>query len=104
MKLKELRQKTGLNQTKTAQAIGIPRLNYNKYELEQVEPDIETLCKIADFYGVSLDYLCDHETKHLIDTSNYPGELKTLINIALKLSIAKLNMLNGFALRLAQEI
>lgn len=104
MKYKELRIKTGLTQTETANRIGIPRLNYNKYELEQVEPDIKTLCKIADYYNVSLDYLCEHKTEHLIDTSNYPVELVTLMNVAIKLPISKLNMLNGFALRLAQEI
>lgn len=70
MRLKELRMQKGLTQTETAKRIGIPRLNYNKYELEQVEPSIQTLFQIADFYGVSLDYLCNHRSNNDLNNLN----------------------------------
>lgn len=61
MKFKYLREQKGLTQTELAKQLNISRLNYNKYELEDVQPKIEVLCKIADYYGVTLDFLCDHK-------------------------------------------
>ena len=103
MKLKELRLSTGLNQTQTASKIGIPRLNYNKYELGSVEPNIQTLCQIADYYNVSLDYLCEHKTKGVIDLSNKSDNYKLLLKTIENLSDNKIVMLTGFAARLTLE-
>ena len=61
MRLKELRLTTGLNQTQIAEKLGISRVSYNKYENEEVEPSIDTMKHIADFYKISLDYLTEHE-------------------------------------------
>ena len=63
MKLKTLREQTGLSQKEIAQHIGIEYQNYNKYELGINEPSVDTLKQIADYYGVSLDYLCEHKMK-----------------------------------------
>ena len=61
MRLKELRKSKGLTQDELASSLNIQQQTYGKYELNKREPDIQTLCKIADYYGVSLDYLCEHE-------------------------------------------
>lgn len=103
MKFKELRLKTGLNQTETAKQIGIPRLNYNKYELEQVEPDIKTLCKIANYYNVSLDYLCEHESKHLIDVSMWDESKKAIVNIVEQLSIQNSYIVLGYVSHILKQ-
>ena len=44
-------------QKDVAAAIGIPLRTYQRYEYGEREPQISTLFKLADFYGVSLDYL-----------------------------------------------
>lgn len=103
MKLKELRINSGLNQTETAKNIGIARINYNKYELEQVEPDIQTLCQIADYYGVTLDYLCEHETKTLSDLGPISEEQKKAIELLTQLDRNNLGIALGFLIRLKQE-
>ena len=36
---------------------------YGNYELGQREPTIDFLCKLADYFNVSVDYLIGHETK-----------------------------------------
>ncbi|MBQ2864659.1 MAG: helix-turn-helix transcriptional regulator [Clostridia bacterium] len=61
IKLKELRIQSGLTQKKVAEKLGIAYKNYNTYELGRAMPDIETLIKIANFYHVSLDYLCGND-------------------------------------------
>lgn len=62
MRLKELRGST--SQTFLAKKLNIPQPTYSKYERGDREPNIELLCKIADYYGVSLDYLCEHKAKN----------------------------------------
>ena len=55
--LKVLRQEKGISQQQLADVILVSQQSINKYENHNVEPDIETLIKIADFFNVSLDYL-----------------------------------------------
>lgn len=62
MELKKLREKTNLTQTEVARISGINLRNYNKYENNVTEPDIETLCKLADFYHVTIDELVGRNT------------------------------------------
>ena len=66
-KLKELRESRGLSQVEVAKKLNLNNVTYGRYEASARQPDIETLCKIADFYGVSLDHLCDHKTKNQLD-------------------------------------
>ena len=96
MKLKELREKSGYTQTKLAEQIGIPRINYNKYETGGITPPLPELIKIADYYGVSLDYLCDHETQNQIQLGYLSETQKIAINLLLKLSENNLLQTIGF--------
>ena len=56
-KLKTLRLTEKLTQQQLADKLQISRVNYTRYERDQVRPDYETLIKIADFYDISLDEL-----------------------------------------------
>lgn len=55
--LKALREKHGISQQKLAVAIGVSQQSINKYENHNIEPDIDTLIAIADYFGTSVDYL-----------------------------------------------
>lgn len=55
--LRKLRQATGLSQKQFAEAIGFRKDLYNKYEQGVARPSYETLLRIADELGVSLDAL-----------------------------------------------
>lgn len=57
MRLKELRKENKKTQEELATLLNIAQVSYGRYELETSEPTIDTLCKLADYYGVSLDYL-----------------------------------------------
>ena len=56
-KLKQARIDTGYTQKQVADLKNINRSALAKYELGQLEPSIETLGKLADFYCVSCDWL-----------------------------------------------
>ena len=57
MRLKELRIAKGMTQSEVAKVIGYSSLSYARYEKGEREPDVSTLCKLADYFEVSVDYL-----------------------------------------------
>ena len=60
-KLKQLREQRDYSQGYVADTLGISRVNYNRYENNNREPDGETLKRIADFFDVSTDELLGRE-------------------------------------------
>ena len=56
-KLIKAREKTGFTQREVSKETNIPRSTIANYELGRTQPDIENLGILADFYGVSLDWL-----------------------------------------------
>ena len=63
-KLKELRKKHGLLQKDVAQAIGIGRSTYVKYETGDIDPSLDVLVQLANFFNVSIDYILDRQENH----------------------------------------
>lgn len=57
IKLKKARKDTGFTQKEVALELKIDRSQIASYETGRTQPDIETLGKLADFYGVSVDWL-----------------------------------------------
>ena len=57
MRLKELRAEKGATQKEVADFICCSSQVYSRYEREVREPDIDTLCKLADYFNVTVDYI-----------------------------------------------
>lgn len=55
--LKELRKEKGLSQIAVQMQTGIEQALISKYENCDRVPPTETLMQLADFYGVSMDYI-----------------------------------------------
>ena len=55
--LKQLRKESAISQQKLADAIGVSQQSINQYENHSVEPDISVLCRMADYFGTSIDYI-----------------------------------------------
>ena len=60
--LKRLRTKKGLTSEELCSKIGIKGGSYRNYERNDRKPDYDTLVKLADFYGVTTDYLLGRPT------------------------------------------
>lgn len=56
-RLKRLRMEKGITQKELADRLHISRSTIAGYESLGKEPDGEKLCAMADFFGVSVDYL-----------------------------------------------
>ena len=59
MRLKELRKKKRITQLKLAMDLGLNQNTISRYETGEHEADYATLIKIADYFGVSVDYLLE---------------------------------------------
>lgn len=62
-KIKSLRDVHGLSQQTIADLLNIDRKTYNRLENGKHEPKLETAMALADFYGVSLDYIVGYTDK-----------------------------------------
>jgi len=60
--LKELRMKKGLKQSEMADILGITPQAYQRYEYGTSEPNADGFSMLADFYGVTTDYLLGRES------------------------------------------
>lgn len=58
--LKKLREEAGISQKQLAECIGVSQQSINKYENHNIEPDIQTMIRIADLFNTSVDYLIGH--------------------------------------------
>ena len=66
--LKKLRLQKGISQQQLADVIGVSQQSINKYENHMIEPDINTLIALAEFFETSVDYLIGHtEINHIIE-------------------------------------
>jgi transcriptional regulator with XRE-family HTH domain len=57
MRLKELRRNRKLKQIHIAEILNCSQGVYSRYENEEREPPFDIIKKLADFYGVTVDYL-----------------------------------------------
>ncbi len=72
-KLKAARAKFGLTQEQAAEKLYVTRQTVSNWENEKSYPDIVSIVKISELYGVSLDELLkgdDEMMKHLEETTN----------------------------------
>lgn len=65
--MKLLRESKKLTKKQVADAIGITERAYITYEYGQRDVSTDTLQKLANFYGVTTDYLLGRETNKQID-------------------------------------
>lgn len=73
--LRELRSYQGLTQKDISNYLNITSQAYSNYENNKRTPDIETMRKIAAFYGKTLDQLVSYRyTKQIEDSPNYTAK------------------------------
>ena len=76
-KLRELRKNKGLLQGEVAKAVDVSQSVYARYESGKLDPSLETLSKLADFFNVSVDEVLGrpNSTKWKISPAPQPDYL-----------------------------
>ena len=73
-RLKMLREEKEMSQDELGRVLNVTQQTVNNYENAKRAPNIEMLCKIADFFKVSKDYLLEQS-----DKSSYQSKLNNSI-------------------------
>ena len=89
--IKKLRLAKGLNQVEFAKILCVTKQCVSNWENDNVVPSIDMLCKIADFFGVSTDYLLGRSERRVVEISKLTEEqISHIISI-----VNDLEKLNG---------
>ena len=56
-RIRQLREDKDLSQTYIAKILNVNQRTYSRYETGEHSISLESLCILADFHGVSVDYL-----------------------------------------------
>lgn len=78
LRLKELRERRGLSQYGLADQLHCAQSNIGGWEAGTRETDFKTLCKLSDFFGVSVDYLIGHDSAEPTPEERAAGVVDTL--------------------------
>lgn len=108
--LSELRTERDLYQKELAVYLNVSIGTISNYEKGVHYPDLDTLCKLADYFGVTTDYLLNRTNyryypKHLETPLAKDYTVANLINTTLELSKKDRSMLADYAelLRMRQK-
>lgn len=99
-RLKELRLKKGVLQSEVAAYIGVNNSTYAYYERGTHNPTPETLCKLADFFGVTVDELLGR-TPQLFDNARI--ERPEVLDLFEQLNVAEQERALGYMERMLEE-
>ena len=72
-RIKDLREDNDLTQKEISKFLNISQVAYSYYELNKRSIPLELLCKLADFYNTSIDYLLWRTD----EITPYPKETKS---------------------------
>ena len=73
VRLEAARTLKGVNKKKFAEQLGLEPETYRRYERGETEPNFQTLRRIRDIAGISLDVLIAGETFHSRDRLTVVG-------------------------------
>lgn len=94
MNLKTIRKERNMRQEDIARYLNVKQATYSGYENGKYEPTIETLCKLADYYKVSTDYLIGRKWNN--DISYLTNKQIECVNMIKQLNETNLIKLMGY--------
>lgn len=81
-RLKELRKTKNLTQENIGELCGVGKATISNWESNSTDPPLETVMKLANYFGVSIDFLLGNETNspNTIDKVNQALREAGLVN------------------------
>lgn len=79
-KLKALRKAHGLKQAQLARRIGVSKTMVSAYETASKAPSVEVFVRLAQVFGVSVDYLVRIDEPKLLDVTGLDDESIVLVS------------------------
>lgn len=79
-RIKELREDRDLKQVEIAEKIGIDQKTLSNYETGKTNPDSFAIIKLAEFFGVTCDYLLGITDRNFINDESILKEIQDIKN------------------------
>ena len=83
-KIKELRLGHGLNQVELGKKLSVTKQTISNWENDNIQPSIDMLIKIADYFSVSTDYLLERDNKPSLCVDGLTTEQISHIELLIK--------------------
>ena len=81
-RIREVRQARGMSQVELAGLLGVTKQSVSNWENDNIQPSIEMLVKIADYFGVTTDYLLGRSETDVINVEGLsPVEISHIRDI-----------------------
>ena len=77
--LRNLMRQQKITQETLAKQLGLSQASIYKYLEDKAEPNISSLKKMADFFGVTIDFLVGHPTKSSLPLNLYSEKQQELL-------------------------
>ncbi len=74
VRIKELRTAHNLTQVEFGNKLSVAKQTVSNWENNNIQPSIDMLIKIADYFGVSTDYLLGRSNDNSLDVSHLTPE------------------------------
>ena len=78
-RLKQIRRDKHLTQAQVAARIGVTPSMVSSYETDIRLPSYEVLLRIADMFGVSVDFLLGRQERRMLDISDLSDEEAAIV-------------------------
>lgn len=78
-KIRDLREDMDLRQIDVAKATGIDQKTLSNYETGKTNPDSNALIRLADFFGVTIDYLIGYSNINIKSNSDIAKRLEKIV-------------------------
>ena len=79
IRIKQLRKDKHLTQAQVAKRIGVTASMVSAYETDIRLPSYEVLVRLADLFGVTVDYLLCRQDKRFLDITDLNEEEATIL-------------------------
>lgn len=73
-RIRELRIAKNISQVELAKALGVTKQSVSNWENDNIQPSIDMLIKMAQYFGVTTDYLLALDNRHFLEVSDLSME------------------------------
>ena len=82
--IKQLRIRSGLNQVELGKRLNVSKQCVSNWENDNILPSVTMLVRIADFFGVTTDFLLGREQSEIISADGLTEEQASHIRLLVK--------------------
>lgn len=83
-RIKQLREACGMTQVELAKNLSVTKQSVSNWENNNIQPSVEMLVSIADFFGVSVDYLLGRDSCRQLSAEGLTDSQMQHVNAIIK--------------------